>query len=235
VVICRESRDRTPRAKSRPARHVQSLAVVLCKYSDHRAYAKLTLQVIQGTQQLGANINIRAVPPVGHDPDFYCEQLIPPEASRKHSSSYDVILVYRAKLVELLKTWYRKRSNLWNRGPNASFDLKRLASATNDQLDEWMGGFGSFETVTRDQSRQLIMFYDFARVMVNSHAVKKLEPGLPDTEHTRRSCLSTAIESGFDFMQRCLECSPKQFASMPTYDLNVRRTREWNAGADDNR
>ena len=178
--------------------------------------------MIQGTQQLGATVNRRAVPPIGHDPDFYCEQLIPPEASRLHTSPYDVILVYRAKLVDVLKTWYRKRSNLWNRGPNASFDLKRLASATNDQLDEWKNDFTSFKTVTRDQSRQLIMFYDFARVMVNSHAVQKLEPGLPDTEPTRRLCLSKAVDAGLDFVQRCLECTPKQFASMPTYDLNVR-------------
>jgi hypothetical protein len=182
---------------------------------------ELTYQVIQGTQQLGVDNTRQTVIPDGHDPDFYCEQLIPPEASRKHTSSYDVILVYRAKIVEILNRWYRKSANLWNRGPNAAYDLKRLSTTTNNQLDEWREDLDSFEMVTRDQSRQLIMFYDFSRVLVNSHAVQKLEPQQTTTEPVRRACLEKAISAGLGFFERCLEWSPKQFAAMPTYDLNV--------------
>lgn len=178
--------------------------------------------MIQGTQQLVTVRNRQVAPPVGHDPDFYCEQLIPLEASRQHTSSYDVILVYRAKLVELLKGWYRKSSNLWNKGPNAEYDLKKMANATNARLDKWKEEFDSFETVSKDQSRQLILFYDFARVLVNAHTVEKLEPGQATTEAFRQSSLSKAIIASLDFCERCLEWTPREFAAMPSYDLNVR-------------
>jgi hypothetical protein len=182
------------------------------------------MQVIQGTQQLVTVRNRQVAPPVGHDPDFYCEQLIPLGSSKQHISSYDVILVYRAKLVELLKGWYRKSSNLWNKGPNAEYDLKKMANATNARLDEWKEEFDSFETISRDQSRQLILFYDFARVLVNAHTVEKLEYGQQATESFRQSSLSKAIVASLDFCERCLEWTPREFAAMPSYDLNVSLT-----------
>jgi len=192
--------------------------------TQYRAFRLLMLQVIQGTQQLVTVRNRQLAPPVGHDPDFYCEQLIPDGASRTLTSSYDVILVYRAKLVELLKGWYRKSSNLWNKGPNAEYDLKKMANATNARLDEWKEDFDSFATVSRDQSRQLTLFYDFARVLVNAHSVEKLEPGQQATEPFRQSSLSKAIVASLDFCERCLEWTPREFAAMPSYDLNVSLT-----------
>jgi hypothetical protein len=196
------------------------LCYVRCSNTSSK-YDLLIKQVIQGTQQLVTVRNRQVAPPVGHDPDFYCEQLIPVGSSKQLTSSYDVILVYRAKLVELLKGWYRKSSNLWNKGPNAEYDLKKMANATNARLDEWKEDFDSFETVSRDQSRQLILFYDFARVLVNAHTVEKLEPGQQATESFRQSSLSKAIVASLDFCERCLEWTPREFAAMPSYDLNV--------------
>lgn len=129
--------------------------------------------------------------------------------------------MYRAKLVDLLKGWYRKSSNLWNKGPNAEYDLKKMANATNARLDDWKEDFDFFQTVSRAQSRQLILFYDFARVLVNAHSVEKLEPGQSSTEGFRQSSLSKAVDASLDFCERCLEWTPRQFAAMPSYDLNV--------------
>jgi hypothetical protein len=177
--------------------------------------------VVQGTQQLGASVNRRSVPPDGHDPTFYCEQLLELEGSNNQVSPYDVVLVYRAKLVDILKSWYRKSANLWNRGPNASFDLKRLAKVTNTQLDEWHDESTRHTDLPSGLARQLATFYGFARVLVNSHTVRKLDSNDPASEKTRGICLQKAITAGLDFVEQCLEWSPRDFASMPTYDLNV--------------
>lgn len=163
----------------------------------------------------------RAGPDV-YDPTFYCLQLIKPDTPPEQVSHFDVILVHRAKLVAIIRRWYHRSVNLWRMGPNASFDLERLATSTNDRLDSWQESFAKYKPHTsRDESRQLIMFYDFARVLSNCFAVEKLKPTGMDQEPMRKACLDKAITAGLEFLELVIEYTPRQLANMPTYDLKA--------------
>lgn len=194
---------------------------MLCESTMLLYAARLTSQVLQGTQHLAASQAGPTVPLDSHDPAFYYEQLLHPDDPSAQVSPYDVGLVYRAKLVDIVKTWYRKSGNLWNRGPNASFDLKRLATVTTTQLDEWQAELGGYGDLPQGLSRQLRTFCNFARVLVSSHAVQRLDPNDPSTLSTRRMCLSQAITAALDYVGQFLEWTARDIASMPTYDLSV--------------
>lgn len=177
--------------------------------------------MVEITQQAGTD---KAAVPDVYDPTFYCLQLIKPDDPPEQASHYDVILVHRAKLVAIIRRWSYRSSNLWKMGPNASFDLGRLATSTNERLDGWQESFSKYKSyMTRDESRQLVMFYDFARVLSNSFSVEKLRPNGMDQEPLRRACLDQAIVAGLEFLDLVVEYTPRQLASMPTYDLRVGR------------
>lgn len=156
-----------------------------------------------------------------HDPTFYCESLIKPEVPPDQISYYDVLLVHRAKLVAIIRRWNYRSVTFWNNGPNASFDLKRLANSTNDRLDDWQASFARYNHMTHDESRQLVMFYNSVRVLNNAFAAEKLLPKEMKEETTRRACLSKAVSAGLEYLQLANEYSPRQLANLPAYDLRV--------------
>lgn len=180
-----------------------------------------SVQIVESSVQFGDSDSNGTAAPDVYDPAFYCESLIRPDEPPEHASHYDVVLVLRAKLAAILKKWYYRSVNLWKMGPNASFDLKRLANSTNERLDNWQNEFARYDHLSRDDSRQLVMFYDFVRVLSNSYAVSKLHARGMEEEPTRQACLPKAITAALEFMQLAVEYSPRQFANLPLYDFKV--------------
>lgn len=178
-------------------------------------------------------------PPVEdlRDPLSYCLTLVPLSlASDVQLPHQDILLTSRAKLIVLLRKWYYSRAKIDHdqnspstpssdctppRAKPTSRELwnhKRLASTTNAQLDWWRENLASHR-LPPWETRQIVICYLFARVLVNSNMAVVLD-GKGDNA-VRQASLALAVDAAVEFLEITAEWSSRELASLPTFDLYV--------------
>ena len=138
-----------------------------------------------------------------------------PQPSNPPPNPHDVLLVFHARLLALLRTWQRERSETHRSTasgsesispPSTSRSHKRLASRTNASLDWWQEDLKLYN-LEMDWTAQIQLDWLNAKVLVNSVASKNLWGG-PDEDRLREASRAWAVDAAMQLLQRCSEWSP---------------------------
>ncbi|ORY34264.1 hypothetical protein BCR39DRAFT_517307 [Naematelia encephala] len=162
----------------------------------------------------------------------WCELLVPPSTLGSPSDVFpaslspaDVVLVYHARLVHILRDWVRKRRDLHaahDGGPPHILwrQYKFLTSGTNSYLEVWRDNFENFR-LDVSWSRQLMLLWYYAKVTVNVTAGRALAGSVHD-ERVRVASWSMGTEAAFTLLQTCADWEPKDaLVSLPTAYLSM--------------
>ncbi|EIW72567.1 hypothetical protein TREMEDRAFT_58737 [Tremella mesenterica DSM 1558] len=209
------------------------------KASNHdMARIWLLCYIVDGTEALQRN-----APPSGRDPLRYCEILIPADPRpRVRYDPHDILLTLHARLIDTLREWYIRRADIHNsgHGPERQYSLLcRLGDSTAAQLNLWKE---SLDQMGLDGmwTRQIHVFYGFARVLVNANVAQ-----LPDRDLLRRrNHYAIGVDSALLMLEGCLQWKAYELSHLPPFHLymitvacsflveSVRDTQNWSREGD---
>jgi len=153
----------------------------------------------------------------------YCRVLIPdsPQPGEYYTPN-DVLLVFHARLITLLRDWYHSQCQLsMNKPDNAPLlsGHSRLASTFNAQLEWWRA---NLEVHCLDDvwTRQIDIFWLFARMLVNATTAKILLNG--SNTRLRSASLAYSVEAAIGLLERCSAWDPgDDLTNLPPSYLSV--------------